>query len=180
VPAHDAHRRIHHGWDTTDLLREVYIQTGNRVGFERITGVEFKKTLENVVYAPLGGVEQIDYQGGKRRALAANRIGVMNYLGQDGKTPAGPGNPPMVVTEGGKKHLVPMIVPLTDYQPGPDLRPGGADAPPAFAIAPSSASTAVAILAAHTPVLIAGGLCWAQLPSPLPFKPTGMATVKST
>ena len=117
------------GWDTTDLLIEAYIQTGNRVGFDHITGAEFKKTLENIVYAPLGGVEQIDYQGGKRRALVANRIGEMDYLGKDGKTPARPGNPPMEVTEDGQKHLVPMIVPLTDYQPAPDLRPGGADVP---------------------------------------------------
>jgi Tol biopolymer transport system component/ABC-type branched-subunit amino acid transport system substrate-binding protein len=110
------------GWDTTDLFIEAYIQTGNRVGFDHITGAEIKKTLENIVYAPLGGVEQIDYRGGALRALALDRIGEMNYLGQDGKTKAGPGNPPVVVTEGGEQHLVPMIVPLTDYQPAPDLR----------------------------------------------------------
>ena len=114
---------------TTDLFIEVYIQTGNRVGFEHITGAEIKKTLENIVYAPLDGVEQIDYQGGTRRALSANRIGEMDYLGQDGKTPASATNPPMVVQEGDHQHLVPMIIPLTDYQNAPDLRPGGADAP---------------------------------------------------
>lgn len=113
------------GWDTTDLLIETYIQTGNRVGFDHVTGAEIKKTLENIVYAPLGGVEQINYQGGTLRALAEDRIGEMNYLGQDGKTKAGPGNPPMVVTENGQQHLVPMIVPLTDYQPAADLRLGG-------------------------------------------------------
>jgi hypothetical protein len=116
-------------WNTTDLLIETYIQTGNRVGFDHITGAEIKKTLENIVYAPLGGVQQIDFQAGARRALAENRVGQMNYLGQDGKTPAGPGNPPMVVTVDGQQHLVPMIIPLTDYQPAPDLRPGGADVP---------------------------------------------------
>ena len=115
------------GWDTTDLLIETYIQTGNRVGFDHITGAEMKKTLEIIVYAPLGGVEQIDYQGGTRRALAQDRIGEMGYLGQDGKTQAGPGNPPMVITEDGQQHLVPMIIPLTDYRPAPDLRLGGKD-----------------------------------------------------
>src|SRR6476659_3906085 len=115
------------GWDTTDLLIETYIQTGNRVGFDHITGAEMKKTLEIIVYAPLGGVEQIDYQGGTRRALAQYRIGEMGYLGQDGKTQAGPGNPPMVITEDGQQHLVPMIIPLTDYRPAPDLRLGGKD-----------------------------------------------------
>ena len=113
------------GWDTTDLLIETYIQTGNRVGFDHVTGAQIKKTLENIVYAPLGGVEQINYRGGTLRALAEDRIGEMNYLGQDGKTKAGPGNPPRVVTEGGQQHLVPMIIPLTDYLPAPDLRLGG-------------------------------------------------------
>jgi Tol biopolymer transport system component/ABC-type branched-subunit amino acid transport system substrate-binding protein len=111
-------------WATTDLLIETYIQTGNRVGFNQVNGAEFKKTLENMVYAPLGGVEQIDFQKGQRRALAVNRIGEMRYLGQDGKTPAGPGNPPKVVNEGGKPVMAPMILPLTDYQPVPDLRAG--------------------------------------------------------
>jgi TolB protein len=53
----------------------------------------------------------------------------MNFLGQDGKTSAGAGNPPMLVKVGDQKHLIPMVIPLTDYQPAPDLRPGGADAP---------------------------------------------------
>ena len=96
------------GWDTTDLLIEVYIQTGNRVGFDHITGAEIKYTLENIVYAPLGDVERIDYQGGARRALSANRIGEMHYLGQDGKTPASANNPPMLVQVGDQKHMVPM------------------------------------------------------------------------
>jgi len=125
------------GWNTTDLLIEVYIQTGNRVGFAQITGAEIKKTLENIAYAPLSGVEQIDYQSGKRRALAADRIGEMNYLGQDGKTAAAAGNPPMVVSVGDQKYLVPWIIPLTDYQPAPDLRPGGANVPPAAEINPT-------------------------------------------
>ncbi len=114
------------GWTTTDLLVETYIQTGNRVGFDKVTGAEFKKTLENIDYAPLGGVGQVDFEGGKRRALAANRIGQMNYLGQDGKTPAGPGNPPLVVKVGDKESMVPMILPLTDFAPAPELRPGSA------------------------------------------------------
>jgi TolB protein len=125
------------GWDTTDLLIEVYVQTGNRVGFDQITGADVKETLENIVYAPLNGVEQIDYRGGTRRALAENRIGEMNFLGQDGKTPAGTGNPPVVVKVGGQQHLVPMIIPLTDYQPAPDLRPGGADYTVAVDVSPT-------------------------------------------
>jgi TolB protein len=116
------------GWDTTDLLIEVYIQTGNRVGFDHITGADIKETLENIVYAPLSGVERIDYRGGTRRALAEDRIGEMNFLGQDGKTPASANNPPMLVQVGDQKHMVPMILPVSDFQAAPDLRPGGANA----------------------------------------------------
>ena len=116
-------------WASTDLYIEVYIQTGNRVGFDHITGADIKETLENIVYSPMGGVESIDFQGGARRTLSANRIGQMNYLGQDGKTPAGANNPPLLVTVGNKRNMVPMLIPLTDFQTAPDLRPGGADVP---------------------------------------------------
>lgn len=122
-------------WSTTDLFREVYVQTGNRVGYDHVTGADIKTTLEKIVYAPLAGVERIDYQGGARRALAVNRIGQMGFWGQDGKTAAGPGNPPMIITNLYVKFFSAFIQPLTDYQPAPDLRPGGADVPAASATA---------------------------------------------
>jgi TolB protein len=127
-------------WASTDLYIEVYIQTGNRVGFDHITGADIKETLENIVYSPLGGVENIDLEGGARRTLSANRIGQMNYLGQDGKTPAVADNPLMLITTGGEQHVVPMLVPLTDFQTAPDLRPGGADVPSAILVAPTNTS----------------------------------------
>jgi ABC-type branched-subunit amino acid transport system substrate-binding protein len=125
-------------WAMTDLFIETYIQTGNRVGFEHVTGADMKATLENIVYALMGGVKQIDFQGSARRALSTNRVGQMNFLGQDGKTPAGANNGPMMVTVGDQQYLVPMILPLTDYQPAPDLRPGGTDVPPETEIVPTS------------------------------------------
>ncbi len=123
-------------WGATDLSIETYIQTGNRVGFDHVTGADIKETLEKLVYTPLGGVEQIDYQSGTRRATTADRIGVMQYLGQDDKTAASATNPPLIVTDGDQQHLVPLITLLTDFAPAPDLRPGGADVP-----APSAAPT---------------------------------------
>jgi len=124
-------------WASTDLYIEVYIQTGNRVGFEHITGADIKETLENIIYSPLGGVESIAFEGGARRTLSANRIGHMNYLGQDGKTPAGANNPLLLITADGEQHVVPMLVPLSDFQTAPDLRPGGADVPHALEIVPT-------------------------------------------
>jgi lysophospholipase L1-like esterase/ABC-type branched-subunit amino acid transport system substrate-binding protein len=118
-------------WASTDLYIEVYIQTGNRVGFDHITGADIKETLERIVYSPLGGVETIDFQGGARRTLSANRIGQMNYLGQDGKTPAGANNSLLFSTVDGVQQVVPILVPLSDFQTAPDLRPGGADVPTA-------------------------------------------------
>jgi TolB protein len=64
----------------------------------------------------------------------------MNYLGQDGKTPAGANNPLLLITAGGEQHVVPMLVPLTDFQTAPDLRPGGADVPAAILVAPTNTS----------------------------------------
>jgi WD40 repeat protein len=127
-------------WASTDLYIEVYIQTGNRVGFDHITGADIKETLENIVYSPLGGIENIDFEGGARRTLSANRIGVMNYLGQDGKTPAGENNPLLLSTVGGEQQVIPMLMPLSNFQRAPDLRPGGADVPVAISIAPTNTS----------------------------------------
>src|SRR5207248_629871 len=42
---------------------------------------------------------------------------------------AGPTNPLLLVSEGGRELPVPMLIPLSDFQPAPDLRPGGADMP---------------------------------------------------
>ena len=132
------------GWTNTDLFIEVYIQTGNRVGFDHISGAEIKRTLESIVYSPLGGIETIDYHGGTRRALDTDRIGQLAYLGRDGKTPAGPNNQPLLVFEGGQHLMVPMLVPLTDFQPAPDLRPGSADVPSLLAPTPTNSPNATA------------------------------------
>lgn len=118
-------------WASTDLYIELYIQTGNRVGFDHITGAEIKKTLASIVYSPLGGIETIDYKGGTLRALSADRLGQLEFMGRDGKTAAGPNNPPLLVSEAGQQLMVPILAPLTDFQPAPDLRPGGADVPAA-------------------------------------------------
>ncbi len=115
-------------WANMDTFIEAYIQTGNRVGFDNITGAAMKETLETMVYDTMGGIQTIDFTG-NRRALSANRIAMMAYLGQDGQTPAGPNNPPLVVTAGERQLLVPILVPMTDFAPAPDLRPGGADVP---------------------------------------------------
>jgi hypothetical protein len=115
------------GWTSMDLFIELYIRTGNRVGFDHITGPEMKQTLENIIYSPLG-LKTIDYRGGRLRALAADRIGELTFLGRDGRNPVGPNNPLLIVTDGGIQMPVAMVLPLTDFQVAPDLRPRGSNA----------------------------------------------------
>jgi branched-chain amino acid transport system substrate-binding protein len=112
------------GWTLVDLYIEAYILTGNRVGYDNIDGVAMKETLETMQYEPMGGLLNVEF-GADRRALSNNRIAQMAYLGQDGQTPAGADNPPMVVQVGEQQFLVPILVPLTAFQTTPDLRPGG-------------------------------------------------------
>ena len=116
------------GWTTVDLYIEAYIQTGNRVGYDNVDGVAIKETLETMNYDALGGLQTIAFDP-EVRALSANRIAQLAYLGQDGVSPASAENPPMVVEAGDQQFLVPILVPLTDFAPAPDLRPGGADVP---------------------------------------------------
>ncbi len=116
------------GWQTVDLFIEAYIQTANREGgFENITGAAIRETLETMEYSPLG-LFDVDYADGALRDTSANRIGVLEYLGENGG-PAGPDNPPVVQTAGDQQFLIPIVVPLTDFEETPDLRPGGADVP---------------------------------------------------
>jgi hypothetical protein len=124
-------------WSTADLFREVYVQTGNRVGYDHITGAEIKATLEKLSYTTLGGLERLDYQGGARRAPAANRIGQLGYLGQDGKKAAGPGNAPKNFDTGGYLEFAQIVTPLTEYQPAPDLRASVAGAPAPTTVPPA-------------------------------------------
>ncbi|RMG78355.1 MAG: hypothetical protein D6712_21610, partial [Chloroflexi bacterium] len=98
------------------------VQTGNRVGFENMTGADIKETLENIQFSPLGMVD-LDFTDGNRDAKL-NRIAVLRYLGENGGPAELPDNPPVVVEGSNGPVLVPIVVPLTDYGETPDLRPG--------------------------------------------------------
>lgn len=111
------------GWTSVDLFREVYVQTALRVGAENIDGTAIKETLEGLVYSPLGLLE-VDFTDGNRDAKL-NRIAELRYLGQNGGPAELPDNPPITVDgPGGQQVLVPIAVPLMDFEEAPDLRPG--------------------------------------------------------
>lgn len=115
------------GFLQIDTIVELYIQASNEVGFENVTGAVLKEYLDILEFAPLGLIE-LDFNDGARDA-PFNRIGMMAYMGEDGMTPIGPENPPLLVPFGDQQILVPMIVPVTDFEEAPDLKPGGEDVP---------------------------------------------------
>jgi len=97
-------------YGTVDLWAEVMIRAINEVGYENLSGEVLYNVLDNdFVYEPFNGLLRADFTGGNR-AGAESRIGQIQFLESD----AG---------------VTPSVVPLTDWSPIPDLRPGGADAP---------------------------------------------------
>jgi ABC-type branched-subunit amino acid transport system substrate-binding protein len=110
-------------WANIDLVMEVYIQTINRVGgLENVTGAAIKETLDSIQYEPLGGIYTADWQGGEIRDASNNRIGVMKFLNATGDGIATSRDDAFVVE--GSGLLVPVLVPLTEFNEVPDLRPG--------------------------------------------------------
>jgi hypothetical protein len=111
----------------TDYLTEVLIQTINRVGYEAMDGPDIRETMETLDYTPLG-LQSFKFEEGIR-ALSGNRIAQMGYLGENGEAATLPDNPPVLVPVGEVQFPIPILTPLTDFAPAPDLRPGGADVP---------------------------------------------------
>lgn len=119
------------GWSTVDSYIEMYIQTVNRVGsLDAIDGAAMKETIETIVYEPMGGLFVHDFQGGALRALPNNRMAVMYFLNATMNGPATSGDDALKIPQDdGTNIFVPLVVPLTDFAPAPELRPGGASVP---------------------------------------------------
>jgi hypothetical protein len=82
-----------------------------------------------MVYSPLGLYEQ-DFRGGELRALPGNRIAAMYFANADMSGIATSGDDALTVPfPDGTTGYIPVLVPLTDFEEAPDLRPGGADVP---------------------------------------------------
>ncbi|MCU0497545.1 MAG: ABC transporter substrate-binding protein [Anaerolineae bacterium] len=108
------------GWQTVDLYIELTTQTINRVGIEGLNGAAMKETMETTVYEPLG-LQLFDFKGGEIRDLEQNRIVQYAFLNAEGNGPATSGDDAMLL---GGQFFVPIVVPLTDFQITPDMRPG--------------------------------------------------------
>jgi len=112
------------GVTSVDAFIEIMVRTANREGADGITGAAVKQTIEELVYSPLG-MYLIDFRGGEIRDAYENRMAELRYLGQDGGPASLPDNPPVVVETESGPVLVPIVVPLTDFEETPDLRPTG-------------------------------------------------------
>ena len=117
------------GWAVVDTYIEMYIQTVNRVGsLDAVDGATVKETIESMVYSPLGFYE-MNFADGVR-AVNGNRMATMMFLNATGDGVATSGDDAMKVDlPDGTQAFIPVLVPLTEFAPAPDLRPGGADVP---------------------------------------------------
>ncbi|MBK8030221.1 MAG: ABC transporter substrate-binding protein [Chloroflexi bacterium] len=117
------------GWATVDTYVEMYIQTVNRVGsLDAVDGAAIQETIESMVYSPLGFYE-MNFADGVR-AVNGNRMATMMFLNATGDGVATSGDDAMKVDlPDGTQAFIPVLVPLTEFAPAPDLRPGGADVP---------------------------------------------------
>jgi hypothetical protein len=118
-------------WGSTDFFVELYIQTVNRVGsLDAVTGAELKATLESIDYSPLGLWRAYYGEDGQLRAPTENRIAMLAFANATMDGIATSRDDVLVVPNpNGGELMIPVVVPLTDFAPAPDLRPGGADVP---------------------------------------------------
>lgn len=113
------------GFSLVDFYTELYIQTVNRVGsLEAVDGAAIKETLDSINYAPLG-LYDVNWDSGNLRATTGNRIAMMGFANADMSGLATSGDDALKIPrDDGTNIYVPVVVPLTEFAPAPDLRPG--------------------------------------------------------
>jgi hypothetical protein len=119
------------GWSLVDQYMEMYIQAVNEAGsLDAVDGAAIQETIQGMSYAPLGLFELGYGEDGSLRAVSGNRIAMMAYANADMSGIATSGDDALKVPlEDGTTAYIPVLVPLTDFEAAPDLRPGGADVP---------------------------------------------------
>ncbi len=118
------------GWGLVDTYVELYARAVNEAGsLEAVDGALMQSVINGMDYSPLG-LYNFNYDGGAFRALPDNRIAMMMFLNATGDGVATSGEDAMAVPlDDGTTAYIPVLVPLSDFEPAPDLRPGGADVP---------------------------------------------------
>ena len=110
-------------WGLADSVIETFIRTVNTVGsLEAVTGADLKATVESMEFAVLGGLFRQKFDEGMRDGTQ-NRIAVMKYANNTMTAPAtGPDDALLIPDGSGGQLFVPIVVPLTDFMPVPQLR----------------------------------------------------------
>ena len=110
-------------WGSVDSIIETYIRTVNAVGsLDAVTGADIRATVESMDYAILGGLLHHRFEEGMRDATE-NRIAVLKYANADFSGAATGADDAMLIPDGaGGQLFVPIVVPLTDFMPVPQLR----------------------------------------------------------
>lgn len=112
------------GWSTVDLYIELYTIAANAAGgLDDVDGSTIYDLLETINYAPLG-MTAVDFQDGAIRAVPNNRMAMMAFLNADMTGPATSGEDALIVPTETGQIFVPILVPLSEFAPAPDLRPG--------------------------------------------------------
>ncbi len=112
-------------WGMVDAIIETYIQTVNAVGsLDAVTGPAIRETVENIDHNILGGLAQYSFAEGMRDATM-NRIAVMKFANSTMSGPATSAEDALLVPDGsGGQLFLPLVLPLTDFMPVPQLRGG--------------------------------------------------------
>lgn len=112
------------GWTTTDLYIELINRTINEVGVENLTGAAVKTTLQSIDYSPLGLQRVFFGENGELRDVPENRIVRYAFANADFSGPAASAEEANVDFG----FFFPILIPLTEFEMSPDLRPGMAPA----------------------------------------------------
>lgn len=110
-------------WGVVDSIIEIYIRTVNTVGsLEAVTGTDIRATVESMDYSILSGLMHHSFADGMRDGTQ-NRIARMAFAnsGMTGSA-SGPEDALLIPDGSGGQLFVPIIIPLTDFMPVPQLR----------------------------------------------------------
>ena len=110
-------------WGAVDTIIETHIRTVNRVGsLDAVTGADIRSTVENMDYSILAGLMHHSFAEGMRDATN-NRIAILKFANTTMSGPASGAEDALLIDDGaGGKLFVPIVIPLTDFMPVPQLR----------------------------------------------------------
>ncbi|MDE2820893.1 MAG: ABC transporter substrate-binding protein [Chloroflexota bacterium] len=110
-------------WGVVDTIIETTIRTANAAGsLAAVTGADMRATVDSMEYETLGGLIRHSFAEGMRDGTL-NRIARLAYANTTMSGPAsGPEDALLIPDGAGGQLFVPIVIPLTDFMPVPQLR----------------------------------------------------------